>query len=63
MGGIEGRIVKGLERGGGLVRERGFHNGGRAHLFDPFESSTLLVQLRGTISGVCVSFVFKGMGG
>ena len=62
MGGIEGRIVKGLERG--LVRgERGFHNGGRAHLFDPFESSTLLVQLGGTISGVCVSFVFKGMGG
>ena len=62
MGGIEGRIVKGLERGVG-ERERGFHNGGRAHLFDPFESSTLLVQLGGTISGVCVCFVFKGMGG
>ena len=60
MGGIEGRIVKGLESG---EREGGFHNGGRAHLFDPFESSTLLVQLGGTISGVCVSFVFKGMGG
>ena len=42
-------------------QERGWHNRRRPHLFDPFESSTLLIQLGGggnplVVEKWCLSF-------